>query len=336
MINISVICPILNEEKYIKVCIESLLKQDYPTEQLEIIFIDGCSSDSTLKVIQSYTKKYEFIKLLYNPAKHVPAALNIGIKNSSGEYIARIDAHSSYPSNYLSKLYNLSKKLDADNIGGIVNTKPCNSTTIAHNIAYALSSRFGMGNSYFRIGINNIKKVDTVPFGFFKRTIFDKIGLFDEDLIRNQDDEFNNRIIKHGGNIYLSPDIIIDYYPRDSIKKICSMFYQYGLFKPLVNFKLKKITSFRQLIPPIFVLGLILGLILSFISSIFLYLYIGCIFIYFLLTLLVSIKAHLKNKKNYIFLPLIFLCIHLSYGSGYLIGIMKIIFNKKFHVKNKR
>ncbi|AXG49618.1 glycosyltransferase family 2 protein [Photorhabdus laumondii] len=336
MINISVICPILNEEKYIKGCIESLLKQDYPTGQLEIIFIDGCSSDSTLKVIQSYTEKYEFIKLLYNPAKHVPTALNIGIKNSLGEYIARIDAHSSYPSSYLSKLYNLSKKLDADNIGGIVNTKPCNSTTISHNIAYALSSRFGMGNSYFRIGINNIKKVDTVPFGFFKRTLFDKIGLFDEDLIRNQDDEFNNRIIKHGGNIYLSPDIIIDYYPRDSIKKICSMFYQYGLFKPLVNAKLKKITSFWQLIPPIFVLGLILGLILSFTSSIFLYLYIGCIFIYFFLTLLVSIRAHLKNKKNYIFLPLIFLYIHLSYGSGYLIGIMKIIFNKKFHVKNKR
>ncbi|KMW71697.1 WblJ protein [Photorhabdus luminescens subsp. luminescens] len=336
MINISVICPILNEEKYIKGCIESLLKQDYPIGQLEIIFIDGYSSDNTLKIIQSYTKKYGFIKLLYNPAKYVPAALNIGIKNSSGEYIARIDAHSSYPSNYLSKLYSLSKKLDADNIGGIFNTKPCNSTTIADNIAYSLSSRFGMGNAYFRTGINNIKKVDTVPFGFFKRTIFDKIGLFDEDLIRNQDDEFNNRIIKHGGNIYLSPDIIIDYYPRDSIKKICSMFYQYGLFKPLVNFKLKKITSFRQLIPPIFVLGLILGLILSFISSIFLYLYIGCIFIYFFLTLLVTIKAHFKNKKNYIFLPLIFLCIHLSYGSGYLIGIMKIIFNKKFHVKNKR
>ncbi|OCA56621.1 glycosyltransferase family 2 protein [Photorhabdus namnaonensis] len=336
MINISVICPILNEEKYIKLCIESLLKQDYPTGQLEIIFVDGCSSDGTLKVIQSYTEKYDFIKLLYNPKKHVPAAMNIGIKNSSGEYIARVDAHSSYPSNYLSKLYNLSKKLDADNIGGIFNTKPCNSTTIAHNIAYSLSSRFGMGNSYFRIGINDIKKVDTVPFGFFKRTIFDKIGLFDEDLIRNQDDEFNNRIIKHGGNIYLSPDIIIDYYPRDSIKKICSMFYQYGLFKPLVNVKLKKITSYRQLTPPIFVLGLILGLILSFTNSIFSYLYIGCIFIYFFLTLLVSIRAYFKNKKNYIFLPLIFLCIHLSYGSGYLIGIMKIIFNKKFHVKNKR
>ncbi|WP_052760790.1 MULTISPECIES: glycosyltransferase family 2 protein [Photorhabdus] len=336
MINISVICPILNEEKYIKGCIESLLKQDYPTEQLEIIFIDGCSSDNTLKVIQSYIEKYEFIKLLYNPEKHVPAALNIGIKNSSGEYIARIDAHSNYPSNYLSKLYSLSKQFDIDNIGGVLSTKPCNPTIIAHTIAYALSSHFGMGNSHFRIGVNNIKKVDTVPFGFFKRNIFDKIGLFDEDLIRNQDDEFNNRIIKHGGNIYLAPDIIVDYYPRDSIKKTCSMFYQYGLFKPLVNLKLKTTTSFRQLIPPTFVLGLILGLILSFINPIFSYLYISCIFIYLSLALLVSIKAHIKNKKNYIFLPLIFLCIHLSYGSGYLIGIMKIIFNKKFHVKNKR
>lgn len=235
---LSVICPIYNEEKYIAQCIESLLLQDYPQNDLEILFVDGMSTDKTRGIIASYTKKYPFIKMLDNPKKIVPYAMNTGIKASKGEIIIRLDGHVEYPTNYFSALVKNLKELDADNVGALCETLPCGPSSKEQAIAEALSSSFGMGNSYFRIGCNEVRQVDTVPFGCFKREVFDKVGLYDNELIRNQDDELNGRIIKNGGKIYLIPSIVTKYYARDKISKVRKMFYQYGLYKPLVNKKL--------------------------------------------------------------------------------------------------
>lgn len=235
---LSVICPIYNEEKYIAQCIESLLLQDYPQNDLEILFVDGMSTDKTREIIASYTRKYPFIKMLDNPKKIVPYAMNTGIKASKGEIIIRLDGHVEYPTNYFSALVKNLKELDADNVGALCETLPCGPSSKELAIAEALSSSFGMGNSYFRIGCNEVRQVDTVPFGCFKREVFDKVGLYDNELIRNQDDELNGRIIKNGGKIYLIPSIVTKYYARDKISKVRKMFYQYGLYKPLVNKKL--------------------------------------------------------------------------------------------------
>lgn len=332
---VSVICPIYNEEKYIAKCIDSILSQDYPKDDLEIIFVDGMSTDKTREIVEEYISKFPFIRMIDNPQKIVPPAMNIGIKASKGEIIIRLDAHAEFPTNYFSRLIESLIKLDADNVGGVCITLPTSDNVVPIAIANALSSKFGMGNSSFRVGCKKIAEVDTVPFGCWHREIFDRIGYFDEELIRNQDDEFNGRIIKNGGHIYLLPDVEIKYFARDKISKISKMFYQYGLFKPLVNKKLGSPATIRQFFPPIFVLGLSLGLVLSIIFPILLIPYISIISIYILLAIYFSIKS---SRNIFVISSQIYIyfVVHVSYGFGYIKGFWNIITRKSFTANSNR
>lgn len=335
---LSVICPIYNEEKYIARCIESLLLQDYPHDDLEIIFVDGMSTDNTRDIIATYIAKYPFIKMLDNPQKIVPYAMNAGIKASMGEIIIRLDGHVEYPNNYFSALVKNLKELDADNVGALCETLPCGSSARELAIAEALSSSFGMGNSYFRIGCDDVKQVDTVPFGCFKREVFDKVGLYDNELIRNQDDELNGRIIKNGGKIYLIPSIMTKYYARDKVSKVRKMFYQYGLYKPLVNKKLGAPATIRQFFPLVFVLGLIFGTILSCFSWIIAAIFVSVMALYLMLAYHFTLKSVMRTGKCGLFLyqPLTYLTVHTSYGWGYLVGIYKILMHKPFNAESNR
>ncbi len=332
---LTVICPIYNEEKYIADCITSIIGQDYPKERLEVLFVDGMSTDRTREIVQEYASQYSYIHLLNNPKRIVPVALNIGIRIAQGDIIIRLDAHAHYPQNYFSILEQKLTELDADNVGGVCRTLPVNNTPVCKAIAGALSSPFGMGNSYFRIGADTEREVDTVPFGCFRKNLFDSIGMFDEELIRNQDDEFNGRIIKNGGKIYLIPSVVIDYYARDTIGKVSKMFYQYGLFKPLVNKKLGKPATLRQFFPLFFVLGLILGFLLLFVHRVFRYLYFFALLAYFFLAFYFAQKKE-KDTPTMVLMIVTFLTIHLSYGWGYIRGLMKILLKKDFVAKANR
>ena len=335
---VSIICPIFNEEKFINKCINSILQQDYPKEKLEFLLVDGGSTDTTRKKVAHYTKQYPFIKLMNNPHKVVPHALNIGIKASSGEVVMRIDGHCDYPTNYVSTLVKYLFELNADNVGAVWNTLPAKDNSVCRAIAIVSSHKFGVGNSVHKVGSKNIIEVDTVPFGCYKREVFDRIGLFDEELIRNQDDEFNARLINSGGKIFIIPELVIDYHARDSIQKVSKMYFQYGLFKPLVNKKLGKPASVRQFVPALFVAGLLIGAILSFLSVCFLIPYILILLLYILLISYISIrKAEQFNDFNLFWLlPIVFLAVHLSYGSGYWIGIFKVLLKQKFSVEITR
>ncbi len=334
---LSVLCPIYNEEKYISQFIDSLLQQDYPKDDLEILLIDGMSKDKTREIVADYTAKYPFIHLIDNPDKIVPCAMNRGIEEAKGEIIMRLDAHAEYPSNYFSVLV---KKLDelegAENVGGVCITLPCNDTSVAVSIAECLSNKFGMGNSYFRIGAKEVMSVDTVPFGCFRKKLFNKIGLFNTDMIRNQDDELNGRIIKSGGKIYLLPDVKIKYYARDKIAKVRKMFYQYGLFKPLGNKKLGAPATVRQFFPLLFVVVLLLGLVLCLIFPVLWPFYLAMIVLHLLIGIIVGVKS--AKKTGYWgcvwIMPYIFLNMHISYGIGYLKGLYNIMFNKAFVAKS--
>ena len=330
---LSVICPIYNEEKHIAACLDSILRQDFPKEELEVLLVDGMSTDRTREIVQQYTAQYPFIFLLDNPKRIVPTGLNIGIRVAQGDVIIRLDAHAIYPDNYFSVLVDKLYALNADNVGGLCRTLPAKDTPMCEAIAAALSSPFGMGDSHFRIGTNKEMQVDTVPFGCFRREVFDKIGYFDEELVRNQDDEFNGRIIKFGGHIYLIPSVVIDYYGRDSISKVSKMFYQYGLFKPLVNKKLGNPASVRQFFPFFFVLGLILGLLLSFVSIFFCILYIVVLALYIFLAAYYSIRQ-VKGLKRIFLLMGTFFVIHVSYGWGYLRGMFKLLLKKSFSAES--
>ena len=329
---ISVICPVYNEEKYIGNCIDSLMKQDFSWEESEIILVDGSSSDKTRQIIGDYIQRYPFIKLLGNPRKITPVSLNIAIRAAKHDIIFRIDAHTTYPPNYFSVLSKHLIELNADNVGGVCRTLSGGKGIIPEGIAKVMSSIFGMGNSYFRIGAKKIMEVDTVPFGCFRREVFDRIGLFDEELIRNQDDEFNGRIIKNGGKIFLVPDVIIDYFARDKVSKLSQMFYQYGLFKPLVNRKLGASATVRQFFPLLFVLLLITTFVFVTFQLPFYGLFLAGTGLYVILAVLFSVKEG-ETIGEALVMPVLFFILHVSYGIGYMRGIIRFLVLRKSAIK---
>lgn len=335
---ISVVIPIYNEEKFIDGCAQSIVNQDYPKDDMEVFFVDGMSVDGTRDHLKHWVEKYPWMHIVDNPQGVVPPAMNLGIRASHGDIIIRLDAHSVFPSHYFSELVKYLNELQADNVGGVWRTLPASSEPLCRSIAAVMSHPFGMGNAYYRIGTGQVRRVDTVPFGCYRRTLFDKIGFFDEELIRNQDDEFNGRIVKNGGSIYLLPHLVIDYFARDSVRKVFSMFYQYGLFKPLVNKKLGKPATIRQFFPLAFVLGLAIGLLLTPFSIWIFWIYWSIVLIYWGLGLAIGIRAAQREKcpRMSVIMPYLFFVVHCAYGIGYLRGIVNLLFHKKFTVTSRR
>lgn len=330
---VSVIIPAYNEEQFIADCLQSVYAQDYPQKQLEVIVVDGNSSDRTASIVQ---KNFPQVKLLQNDRKIVPISMNMGIKEAQGSYIIRLDAHCIYPKNYFSRLISfLEEHLDADNVGGIWCTLPANETNQARAIAIALTSKFGMGNAEYRLGVKEVKEVDTVPFGCYRREVFDKIGYYDEELVRNQDNELNSRLKKAGGKIYLLPDLTINYYARPTLKKCGRMFYQYGLFNPLVDKKLQQFSSIRRMIPLFFVLYLILFVMLSVAIPVFALWFAIPLFLYLFVDLIVSLR-HLPKLKIVLWLLCAYPYIHINYGLGYIDGTIRLLFKKPFFAEANR
>ena len=329
---ISVIIPCRNEEGYIGTVLKNIQEQDFPADRMEIIVVDGESDDGTLGEIREIAKDDNRILILSNPRRIVPTALNLGIKKARGEIIVRMDAHCEYPKNYVSYLVENLQKLKADNVGITMRAYPRNNGQKAYAITKAISSPFGVGDSHHRTGTSKPLEMDSVPFGCYWRKVFDEIGMFDEELVRNQDDEFNARLGKNGGKIILLPDIEIKYLARDTFGKIARMFYYYGFFKPLVNKKVGAPATIRQFVPPLFLLSLFAFMIISVINLQW-GTWFGAITLlpYAILNLFVSFITAVKSGKTgilfYLF-PLFFL-IHISYGWGYIRGFVNfIVLNK--------
>jgi len=328
---ISIICPVYNEEKYIENCIKSIINQNIDNDIIELIIIDGDSNDNTINIVNEYIKKYKNVKLMHNDKKYVPYALNKGIINAKGDIIVRIDAHAYYPENYISTLVKYLKELNADNVGSICKTEVLNKTKKAIAIKEILQSKLGVGNSQFRLGTNKIIAVDTVPFGCWRKEIFEKYGLFNEKLIRNQDIEFNKRIMRNGGKIFLIPDTYCIYYARENIKDLIKNNYQNGKWNILTAYFTKDVTSLslRHYVPMIFMLSLILPLILMPIQKNIIYIPNIILLLYSLIVFSVSISISIKKRVNLIYLILGFIGLHFSYGIGSLSSIYNIIKSKK-------
>ncbi|HET7039941.1 MAG TPA: glycosyltransferase family 2 protein [Gemmatimonadales bacterium] len=250
---VTVIVPCRNEARYLDACLDSLLDGRYPADRLEVLVVDGRSDDGSREIAAARAARHPAVRVLDNPARVVPAALNLGIRAASGEVIARADAHVVDPPDYLTRLAGALRDSGADNVGGRLETLPAHDGPVARAIALALSHPLGVGNAHFRIGTARPRWVDTVPFGCYRRDVFSRIGLFDEELVRNQDDEFNLRLLRRGGRLLLLPDVVARYFARGSYRQVARMFYQYGLFKPLVARKVGRIMTARQLVPPAFV-----------------------------------------------------------------------------------
>jgi glycosyltransferase involved in cell wall biosynthesis len=325
---VSIVCPVYNEEKYIRDCIDSILCQDYPKEGMEVIFVDGNSTDNTVKIIEEYTNNCPFIRVIRNPARIAPVAMNLGIKESRGEIIVRLDAHATYAPNYVSVLVNKLIELNADNVGSPCKTDVLNKNPKTLAIREVLSNRVGVGNSIFRIGINKVKEVDTVPFGCWRKDIFGKIGFFDVRLNRNQDFELNKRIKKNGGKIYIIPDTYCIYYARETFKKIAKNAYDNGKWNILTIFYTKDMASLslRHYIPVVFLFSLFVPLLFMKIFFMAIHISIFSLCAYLLLIIVTSISLTIKKKIKFIYLFFTFFILHISNGFGAIAGIITSLF----------
>ncbi len=330
---VSIVIPSRNEEGYISACLDSLLAQDYPQDCLEIIVADGMSTDRTRAIIREYAKLHPAVRMIDNPKLVTPAALNAGIRAARGEFVLILGCHSKTHSEFISRNAEALREHDADCVGGVVVTLPSADTPMGNAIALAMAHPFGVGNSHFRIGSQGLMEVDTVPFACYRRDVFRKIGYFDENLVRNQDDEFNLRLIKKGGKVLLVPGIVSYYYARDSLSKLFRMYYQYGYFKPLVAAKVGGVLTWRQLVPALFVGGVISSALLSFFYRPSLWLLLLILGAYIAASAAFSVKTALRKGAKYLWLmPQAFAALHVSYGLGYLRGIWDFVVRKK-HVK---
>lgn len=327
---VTVVVPCRNEGKWIAPCLDSILANDYPRQRLEVLVVDGMSSDGTRSVVASYAAGHACIRLLDNTRQITPVALNIGIAAAQGTVIMRMDAHVDYPADYIRSLVRLLQERGADNVGGVCLTQPGGATAMARAITVGMSHPLGVGNAYFRIGSAGERWVDTVPFGCYRKEVFDRIGLFDEELVRNQDDEFNLRLIRSGGRILLAPQVVCRYYARDSLGKLWRMYCQYGYFKPLVVRKVKGIMTFRQLAPPLLLSCLVAGAVLAPWSRLAAAGWISLLLCY--VAALSAFAVPVAARQGLLVglsLILVFLTLHLSYGWGYLRGIFDFWIRRK-------
>lgn len=322
---LSIIIPCLNEERYIGQCLTSIINSTYPKDSLEILIVDGGSSDQTRSIIRTIICHSPFIRLLDNPARYTPVALNIGIRESKGEYIIRLDAHAKYPEDYCERLVTQSISLGAANIGGVWKTHILHSTQTANAIKNVLSDHYGVGNALFRTGITTITEVDTVPFGCFPRETFEKYGLFNEHLLRNQDIEFNKRLIKGGGKIYLLPDVECIYYARETYSSLAKNNYQNGYWNILTPYYTGALTSLsvRHFVPLGFVMALLVPVLVSpFYPPI---LWITLIIAFFYLSIIGKRAWKIKNRTTWLHQIWAFIVLHFSYGFGSIGGIIALV-----------
>ena len=325
---LSVICPIYNEEKYISQFLDSLLQQDYPKNDLEILLVDGMSKDKTRDIVAGYIAKYPFIRLIDNPDKIVPYAMNRGIDAAKGDIIMRLDAHASYQPDYFSVLVNGLNRLNADNVGTVCKTDVLNKTPKTLAIREVLGNKFGVGNSTFRTGIDKEQEVETVPFGCWRKEVFEKYGKYDVRLVRNQDIELNKRIIRGGGKIYILPDTYCTYLARETWHALAKNNYGNGKWNILTVYYTKMFSSLslRHFIPLLFVLSLIIPLLLALIWWPFALVFAASLVAYTGLLSAVSLKLSIQKNLNFFYLLITFFVLHLSYGWGSLMGILRLPF----------
>ena len=326
---LTVLLPCRNEARYIGACLDSILAGAYPLDRLEVLVIDGNSTDGTPALVREYAEQHPQVRLLSNPQQIVPTALNIGIRAATGDIIARMDAHVVYPPEYLPRLAAALEETGADNVGGCIMTLPADGTATAQAIAIALGHPFGVGNSHFRIGAREARFVDTVPFGCFRRELFTRLGMFDEELVRNQDDEFNYRIVSRGGKIRLVPDVVCYYYARGSLGQLARMFYQYGAFKPLVARKVGRIMTLRQLVPAGFVTALAAAAIAGAFWRPAWLAGLGLMGLYGAAILFSSARVFRSHGvRCATALAAVFPVLHFSYGVGFLRGLRDGVFGR--------
>lgn len=324
---VSVLIPTRNEEIFISDCIRSVLDFEIPEGyEMEIIIADGMSSDNTRELILKNFSDAP-ITIIDNEAVYQANGINKGIQVSKGDFIMRLDAHAIYPKDYLKRCLTLINETGADNVGGAVLTLKGADTFSAKLVQSLTTHPFGVGDSTFRT-VEFKGEVDTVPYGFFRRTIFNKVGLFNEKLVRAQDYEFNRRIKNAGGKIYIDTSIKIKYFNQGSLLKFYrKQFLLEAPYNAYMWYLAPYTFTMRHAITSIFTLGTILGCLLSFFHVFFLYVYVGTLSFYGIIGILSSIQqaSRYKDIRLMYILPFCFFGFHFVHGLGVLKGVLLVL-----------
>ena len=304
--------PIRNEEDFIGKTLISIIEQDYPREKLELVIADGGSSDGTISEINKFKNFFFKLNIINNEHETMPKGFNLALNSSKSDIILMLGGHSVLPKNYISKSVENLKNYNSSCAGGVI--QAIGDGFWGDVIAKSISSVFGVGNVSFRVKNSKSGYVDSLPFGCYKRSIFDTIGGLDEELVRNQDDEFNFRMKQSGYKIWQDSSLVTKYFCRLSLKKLFNQYLHYGLYKVRVIQKRRALISFRHIMPSLFLISL-------FIPAISVYIFLT----YFFSGLFFSIKINKFNIIKLIACQITFFIIHLSYGLGFIIGQFKFI-----------
>lgn len=328
---VSIIVPCYNEQSTIRLLLEALREQTYPRAEMEVIIADGFSTDGTREAIAAFQRDFPdlCVRLVENAHRSIPSGVNRAIEAARGEIILRLDAHSKPYPDYVENSISAHDQGRGANVGGVWEIRPGDVTWIANSIAVAAAHPLGVGDALYR-HTKHAAEVDTVPFGSFRRTLIEQIGLFDESLLTNEDYEFNARVRKSGGKIWLDPSIRSIYFARPTLLELIRQYWRYGFWKWRMLRRYPDTLRWRQALPPLFVLGLIGLTLLSIFLPLARVLLAGELFLYFSIMILAGLQAALQQRKAYFIvgLPLAIAAMHLSWGSGFLWSILSSSFGK--------
>jgi succinoglycan biosynthesis protein ExoA len=320
---VSAVIPCRNERKYIEACVRSVLAQEAVPGDFEVIVADGMSDDGTREILAQLAREDQRLRLVDNPGRSTALGMNAGIRHARGQFIAIMGAHSEYAADYLRASLAVSRATGADNVGG---SMVCRGETRRQRaIAAAHHSAFSVGGARWH-NVRYEGPADTVFGGFYRRSVFERIGYFDETLLRNQDDELNLRLTRAGGKIWHSPAIRSFYCPRPDLAALFRQYLQYGYWKVAVIKKHRRPAALRHLIPGLFVLASIVLPLLGLLFAPFVWLWLGCLGAYAVANAGASLVTAARTEWGFLpLLPLIFACYHIGYGSGFLRGVVGLV-----------
>jgi len=332
MPKVSVVVPCYNEQSTIRLLLSALREQTYPRAEMEVVVADGMSSDRTRDAITAFQKDFPDldVRVVDNSLRNIPSGVNRAIEASLGGIIVRLDAHSKPYPDYVEKCVVAHEENRGDNVGGIWEIHPGIDSWMANSIAVAASNPLGVGDAMYRHA-THAAEVDTVPFGSFRRELIDRIGFFNESLLTNEDYEFNVRVKKAGGKIWLDPSIRSIYFARPTLLELARQYWRYGYWKYCMLRRYPDTLKWRQALPPLFVLSLISLLLVSIFLPILMFVLVGELFVYFSIMLIAGLYTAFRQRKPYLTLGLVLTIpvMHITWGGGFLWSILTTLSNKK-------
>jgi glycosyltransferase involved in cell wall biosynthesis len=322
---VSVVVPCLNEEATIGQLLQALYAQTYARESLEVLVSDGLSTDRTREIVSGFRAEHPdlAIRIVDNPRRRIPSAVNEAIKAAQGEIIIRLDAHSVPYPDYVHRAVATLETGKGENVGGVWEIRAGRQTWVAESIAAAAAHPLGAGDALYRLR-PHAGAVDTIPFGCFRRDLVDRIGLFDENLLANEDYEFNARIRLAGGTVWLDPAIRSIYFARSSLWQLARQYWRYGFWKWRMLRRYPRTLRIRQALPPLFLLSLTSLSVLSLWVNAARIPLAAALSVYLLALALAGLRLAIEKKKAYLIvgLPLSVLIMHFAWGAGFLWSII--------------